>query len=56
VGRERLERFEGELAERMEELLPGTDRTQVRQFFGDLQAAHRSTREARLGGVFDGER
>jgi DNA-binding MarR family transcriptional regulator len=56
AGRERLERFESELATRMEELLPGTDRMQVRQFFGDLQAAHRRTREARLGGVFGGER
>jgi DNA-binding MarR family transcriptional regulator len=54
AGRARLERFEAELADRMEELLPGTDRTEVRQFFGDLQAAHRRTREARLGGVFDG--
>jgi DNA-binding MarR family transcriptional regulator len=55
-GRARLERFEGELAQRMEQLLPGTDRTQVRRFFGDLQAAHRSTREERLGGVFDVDR
>ena len=56
AGRARLERFEGELALRMEQLLPGTDRTQVRQFFGALQAAHRSTREERLGGVFDADR
>ena len=38
----------------MEQLLPGTDRAQVRQFFGELQVAHRSTRQERLGGVFDG--
>jgi hypothetical protein len=40
----------------MEELLPGTHRTQVRRFFGELQAAHRVTREERLGGVFDADR
>jgi DNA-binding MarR family transcriptional regulator len=55
-GRRRLQRFETELARRMEELLPGTDRAEVRQFFADLQAAHRSTREERLGGVFDSDR
>ncbi len=56
AGRRRLERFEAELAQRMEELLPGTDRAQVRQFFGELQAAHRGTREERLGGVFEADR
>ena len=40
----------------MEELLPGTDRAQVRQFFGELQAAHRGTREERLGDVFESDR
>ena len=56
AGRRRLAEFEGELARRMEELLPGTDRAQVREFFGALQVAHRHTREERLGGVFEAER
>ena len=56
AGRQRLERFEAELAQRMEDLLPGTDRAQVRQFFGELQAAHRGTREERLGDVFESDR
>ncbi len=56
AGRRRLERFEAELARRMDELLPGTDRAQVRKFFAELQVSHRSTREERLGGVFDADR
>jgi DNA-binding MarR family transcriptional regulator len=52
AGRARLAAFEAELAERMEALLPGVDRSEVRRFFGELQRAHRSTREERLGGVF----
>jgi DNA-binding MarR family transcriptional regulator len=53
AGRARLDRFETELAERMEELLPGVDRAQVRHFFGELAYAHRTTREERLGDVFN---
>jgi DNA-binding MarR family transcriptional regulator len=51
-GRERLARFEAELADRMDELLPGVDRADVRRFFGRLQLAHRETRDERLGDVF----
>ncbi len=51
-GRERLARFEAELADRMEELLPGVDQVEVRRFFGRLQLAHRETRDQRLGDVF----
>ncbi len=52
AGRRRLEAFEAELSARMEELLPGVDQAEVRRFFGELQTAHRGTREERLGGVF----
>lgn len=55
AGRLRLERFEAELAGRMEELLPGVDQAQVRQFFGMLGDSHRSTRRQRLGTVFGPE-
>lgn len=55
AGRLRLERFEAELAGRMEELLPGVDHAQVRRFFGELQDAHRTTRQERLGAVFGPE-
>jgi DNA-binding MarR family transcriptional regulator len=55
AGRRRLEGFEAELAARMEELLPGVDRAQVREFFGELQDSHRSTRQERLGTVFGPE-
>ena len=52
AGRARLARFEAELADRMEELLPGVDRAEVRRFFGDLQRAHAETRQERLADVF----
>ena len=52
AGRARLARFEAELADRMEELLPGVDRAEVRRFFGDLQHAHAETRPERLADVF----
>jgi DNA-binding MarR family transcriptional regulator len=52
AGRDRLARFEAELAERMEELLPGVDRAEVRRLLGDLYRAHAETREERLGSVF----
>jgi len=55
AGRARLAAFEAELAARMEALLPGVDRAEVRRFFGVLQQAHRTTRDERLGGVFEAE-
>ena len=51
-GRARLARFEQELADRMEELVPGVDRADMRRFLGELAAAHAETREERLGTVF----
>ena len=51
-GRVRLARFEQELADRMEELVPGVDRATMRGFLGELYAAHAETREDRLGNVF----
>ncbi len=55
AGRSRLARFEQELAQRMEELLPGVDRAAVRGFLRDLAAALAETREERLGSVFGPE-
>jgi DNA-binding MarR family transcriptional regulator len=55
AGRARLARFEQELAQRMEELLPGVDRAAVRGFLGELAAALAETREERLGSVFGTE-
>ena len=52
AGRARLARFEGELADRMEELLPGVEMAEARRFFGDLQRAHAETRQERLADVF----
>jgi DNA-binding MarR family transcriptional regulator len=52
AGRRQLAEFEDELAERMEELLPGVDRGEVRKFLLDLYDAHAETREDRLGNVF----
>ena len=51
-GRARLARFEQELADRMEELVPGVDRVAMRGFLGELSAALAQTREERLGNVF----
>ncbi len=51
-GRARVARFEEELADRMEELVPGVERTTMRSFLGQLYAAHAETREERLGNVF----
>jgi DNA-binding MarR family transcriptional regulator len=53
AGRARLERFEAELAVRMEELLPGVDRASSRAFFRDLHAAHAQTRAERFGPAFE---
>jgi DNA-binding MarR family transcriptional regulator len=52
AGRERVARFEDELAERMEELLPGVDRAAMQRFLRELYNAHAETREERLGNVF----
>ena len=52
AGRERVARFEDDLAGRMEELLPGVDRVAVRRFLQELYDAHAQTREERLGNVF----
>jgi len=52
AGRARLARFEEELAERMEQLLPGVDRTAMRGFLRELYEAQAETREERLGNVF----
>ena len=51
-GRARLARFELELADRMEDLVPGVDRADMRRFLGELATAHADTREERLGMVF----
>jgi len=52
AGRARLARFEEELADRMEQLVPGVDRTAMRAFLLELYGAHAETREERLGNVF----
>lgn len=52
AGRERLDRFEEELADRMEGLLPGVDRTATRAFLRDLYGAHAETRGERFGYVW----
>ena len=51
-GRNRLARFEEELADRMEELVPGVDRIAMRTFLREIYDAHAETREERLGNVF----
>jgi DNA-binding MarR family transcriptional regulator len=51
-GRARLADFEAELADRMEQLLPGVDRSEVRRLMRELYRAHAETREERLGNVF----
>lgn len=52
AGRRRLAQFEEQLAQRMEELLPGVDVVATRAFFLGLYDAHAGTREERLGNVF----
>ena len=49
AGRAHLDRFEQELVDRMEELLPGVDRDATRAFLRDLHTAHAETREDRFG-------
>ena len=52
AGRERLAGFEEELADRMEQLVPGIDRAAMRGFLREIYDAHAGTREERLGNVF----
>jgi len=52
AGRERLARFEDELADRMEQLVPGVDRVAMREFLREIYEAHAETRDERLGSVF----
>jgi len=52
AGRARLARFEEELADRMEQLVPGVDRAVMRAFLRQVYDAHAGTREERLGNVF----
>ena len=51
-GHERVRRFEAEQADRMEELIPGVARDELRATLADLYAAHAQTREERLANVF----
>jgi DNA-binding MarR family transcriptional regulator len=52
AGRERIDRFETELADRMDQLLPGVERNAAKAFLRELYAAHAETREERLSTVF----
>ncbi len=52
AGRARLARFEEELADRMEVLLPGVDGDAMRRFLRELYESHAQTRQERLGNVF----
>jgi DNA-binding MarR family transcriptional regulator len=52
AGRERVRRFEAELEKRLEALLPGVDRDEMRTSLSDLYRAHSVTREERLANVF----
>jgi DNA-binding MarR family transcriptional regulator len=54
AGRERVRRFEADLAKRLEALLPGVDRAEMRATFSDLYRAHSVTRQDRLANVFGG--
>ncbi len=54
-GRARLSRFEQELGVRMEELVPGVDKTEMRRFLHHVAVAHARTREERLGNVFESD-
>ncbi len=51
-GRDRVRTFESVLADRLEALLPGADRLELRGTLHELYELHASTREERLGGVF----
>ncbi len=52
AGRARVEQFETALADRMEELIPGVNRDELRSSLAALYEAHARTREERLGNVF----
>jgi DNA-binding MarR family transcriptional regulator len=52
AGRERLARFETDLADRMEALIPGVNRDELRHSLRELYAAHAHTRDERLANVF----
>ncbi len=52
AGRNRVERFEAALADRMEELIPGVDRDEQRASLAALYDAHAQTRGERLRDVF----
>ena len=52
AGRDRVERFEGELADRMEGLIPGVNRDDLRASLAELYDAHAQTREDRMRDVF----
>ena len=52
VNKNTRARVEEELADRMEQLVPGVDRTAMRAFLRELYEAHAETREERLGNVF----
>jgi DNA-binding MarR family transcriptional regulator len=52
AGRDRVRRFEADLAKRMEALLPGVDHAEMRTALADLYQAHSITRQERLANVF----
>jgi len=52
AGRERVRRFEATLADRLESLIPGVSRDEVRRSLDELYRAHAETRAERLGTVF----
>jgi DNA-binding MarR family transcriptional regulator len=52
AGRERVRRFEVDLTKRLEALLPGVDRAEMRASLSDLYRAHSVTRQERLANVF----
>jgi DNA-binding MarR family transcriptional regulator len=52
AGRARVQAFEAELADRMEDLIPGVNRQELRRALGELYAAHARTREERLADAF----
>ncbi len=53
AGRQRIAAFETALADRMEALLPGLDRDELRTTLRELYASHAQTRAERLAHVFD---
>ncbi len=56
TGRARLARFESELADRLEALIPGIDKGELRALLNELYRSHASTRDERLGHLFQGAR